>query len=481
MLAISYPGFTYFQEELDTAQLCILAFYPSVWLHLTDPDTMSPETDTPVETSGAHPPSALALMPFAALAIVYLLFALVMGNLSKVPMTTAFIAASATALLMNRNRPLNQKTEIFAAGMGSRDIMVMCLVFILAGTFTSSAKAAGGVDAAVAITLHFVPSEFLIAGLFVVSALISLAVGTSCGTIAAIVPIAALLAQSVHADAGIVVGATVGGAMFGDNLSLISDTTIAATRTQCATMRDKMLGNLKIVMAPALICAALYMLPMFSSVAGSHPATDIGWDTCLKIFPYLLLLILGICGVNVMLLLAGTVLNTGIGIALNAMDGTSALETLGNGAISMAETLIVALLAGGLLALVRFNGGIDFLLGAAGKWVRGKKSCEAALCLLTGAINLFTANNTVAIITAGPVAREMAQRYGIPPQRSACLLDTTSCVIQGMIPYGAQILIASSLTVSFGIGPMDIIKGLFYPLLMALGLLFSILFHRIRK
>lgn len=443
---------------------------------------MSPETDIPVETSGTRPPSAWALMPFAALAIVYLLFALVMGNLSKVPMTTAFIAASATALLMNRNRPLHQKTEIFAAGMGSRDIMVMCLVFILAGTFTSSAKAAGGVDAAVAITLHLVPSEFLIAGLFVVSALISLAVGTSCGTIAAITPIAVLLAQSVHADISIVIGATVGGAMFGDNLSLISDTTIAATRTQGATMRDKMLGNLKIVMTPALICTALYMLPIFSSVASSHPATDISWDTCLKIFPYLLMLVLGICGVNVMLLLlAGTVLNTGIGIAFNTMDGAGALETLGNGAISMAETLIVALLAGGLLALVRFNGGINFLLGTADKWVRGRKSCEAALCFLTGAINLFTANNTVAIITAGPVAREIAQRYNIPPQRSACLLDTTSCVVQGMIPYGAQILIASSLTASFGIGPMDIIKGLFYPLLMALGLLFSILFHRIRK
>lgn len=443
---------------------------------------MSPETNIPVETSDTHSPSALALMPFATLAIVYLLFALVMDNLSKVPMTTAFIAASATALLMNRNRPLNQKTEIFATGMGSRDIMIMCLVFILAGTFTSSAKAAGGVDAAVTITLHFVPSEFLIAGLFVVSALISLAVGTSCGTIAAIVPIAVLLAKSVHADAGIVIGATVGGAMFGDNLSLISDTTIAATRTQGATMRDKILGNLKIVIAPALICTALYMLPIFSSVTGNHPATNIGWDTCLKIFPYLLLLILGICGVNVMLLLlAGTVLNTGIGIAFNTMDGAGALETLGNGAISMAETLIVALLAGGLLALVRFNGGIDFLLGTADKWVRGRKSCEATLCLLTGAINLFTANNTVAIITAGPVAREMAQRYSIPPQRSACLLDTTSCVVQGMLPYGAQILIASSLTASFGIGPMDIIKGLFYPFLMALGVLFSILFYRIKK
>ena len=443
---------------------------------------MPSETDNPVETSSAQHPSALALMPFAVLATVYLLFAVVMGNLSKVPMTTAFIAASAAALLMNRNRPLNQKTEIFAAGMGSRDIMIMCLVFILAGTFTASAKAAGGVDAAVAVTLHFVPSEFLVAGLFVVSALISLAVGTSCGTIAAIVPIAALLAQSVHADAGIVIGAAVGGAMFGDNLSLISDTTIAATRTQGATMRDKMLGNLKIVLAPALICAALYMLPMFSSLDGSHPATDIGWDTCLKIFPYLLLLGLGVCGVNVMLLLlAGTVLNTGIGIAFNAVDGADALETLGNGAISMAETLIVALLAGGLLALVRVNGGIDFLLESAGRWVKGRKSCEAALCLLTGTINLFTANNTVAIITAGPVAREMAHRYNVSPQRSACLLDTTSCVVQGMIPYGAQILIASSLTASYGLGPINIIKGLFYPILMALGLLFSILFHRIKQ
>ncbi len=442
---------------------------------------MHPEADI-VPDSSRGSPSAWALMPFAVLIVVYLLFALVMGQLSKVPMTTAFIAASAAALFMNRQIPLNRKTEIFAAGMGSRDIMIMCLVFILAGTFTASAKAAGGVDAAVAMTLHFVPSAFLVAGLFVVSALISLAVGTSCGTIAAIVPIAASLAQSVPINAGIIIGAVVGGAMFGDNLSLISDTTIAATRTQGATMRDKMLGNLKIVMVPAMVCTVLYLLPVFSSLAENHPATAIGWDSCVKILPYLLLLGLGICGVNVMLLLlAGTVLNITIGIGFNAINGADALETLGNGAISMSETLIVALLAGGLLALVRFNGGIDFLLDSASKWVKGRKSCEAALCFLVGTINLFTANNTVAIITAGPVAREMAQRYQISPQRSACLLDTTSCVVQGMIPYGAQILIASSLTAAIGLGPMDIMMGLLYPPLMALGLLCSVLFHRPSK
>ncbi|MBR6000354.1 MAG: Na+/H+ antiporter NhaC family protein [Oxalobacter sp.] len=433
-----------------------------------------PETKTPTT-----PPSGWALMPFAVLAVVYLLFSLVMGSLSKVPMTTAFIAASAAALLMNRKASLTDKTETFARGMGSQDIMIMCLVFILAGTFTASAKAAGGVDAAVNITLHLIPTEYLIAGLFGVSALISLAVGTSCGTIAAIVPIAASLAQAVHADLPLAVGAAVGGAMFGDNLSIISDTTIAATRTQGASMRDKMIGNLKIVVIPALACLVLYLLPAFSAGTIPPELTPIGMDDILKTMPYILLLVLGTLGVNVIvLLLAGTVLNTAIGISLDIVDGAAVLASLGQGAISMAETLIVALLAGGLLALTRFNGGIDFLLERAGHWVKGQRSCEAALCFLVGTINLFTANNTVAIITAGPVAKEMAQCQHITPQRAACLLDTTSCVVQGMIPYGAQILIAASLTASLGLSPIDIITGLFYPPLMALGLAASILLKR---
>lgn len=223
------------------------------------------------------------------------------------------------------------------------------------------------------------------------------------------------------------------------------------------------------------------MLPIFTAGTGDV-ATSIGWDTCIKILPYVFLLVLGVCGVNVIfLLLVGTVLNIGIGMTYGAVAGDKALEILGDGAISMAETLIVALLAGGLLALVRFNGGIEFLLGMADRWVRGRKSCEAGLCFPVGAINLFTANNTVAIITAGPVAREMAQRYGVSGQRSACLLDTTSCVVQGMIPYGAQILIASSLCASIGLGPIEIVSALYYPALMALGLLFSILFLKHSK
>lgn len=397
-------------------------------------------------------------------------------------MTAAFIAASAAALIMNRNHSVTHKTEVFAEGMGNRDIMIMCLVFILAGIFTASAKAAGGIDAAVSITLYFVPSEFLIAGIFVVSALISLAIGTSCGTIAAIVPIATSLALSVHMDVGIVIGAAVGGAMFGDNLSLISDTTIAATRTQSATMQDKMLGNLKIVLIPALLCTLLYMLPIFSSFEKTPFISSISWHDFVKIFPYLLLLGLGIYGANVMtLLLIGTILNIIIGLYYGTIDGMSAITTLGNGALNMSETLIIALLAGGLLALVRFNGGIEFLLSMAKRWVKGHRSCEAVLCLLVGTINLFTANNTVAIITAGSVAREIAQQHDISPQRSACLLDTMSCVIQGMIPYGAQILIATGLSTAANLSPINIMMGLFYPLLMALGLLSSILFHKTAK
>lgn len=418
-----------------------------------------------------------ALIPFIVFVLFYFGFSIATRDFSKVPMTVAFIISSAVALILNHKEKLNKKIEIFAIGMGNRDIMIMCLVFILAGAFTASAKAVGGVDSAVLLAQHFIPAKFMVSGMFVISALISLAIGTSCGTIAALIPIAVTLVQTFGFSPSVILGATVGGAMFGDNLSLISDTTIASTRTQNVEMRDKMLYSLRIVIVPALLCVILYTLPMF---AGSHPESvtaAINFDDYVKVFPYIFLLVLGIAGINVMFLLViGTVLNTVIGISYGAFDIFGAFTCIGDGTVSMANTLIVAMLAGGLLKMVRYNGGIGFIIKETQQWITSRKLCETGICLLVGIINLFTANNTVAIITAGPIAKELASKYGINPKRTASLLDTTSCFVQGLIPYGAQILIATSLATAISASSFTIMKGLFYPLLLGFGIVFSVIF-----
>lgn len=416
-----------------------------------------------------------ALIPFIVFVLFYFGFSLWTRDFSRVPMTVAFIISSATALILNHKEKLSKKIELFALGMGNKDIMIMCLVFILAGAFTATAKSVGGVEAAVAIAQHFIPTQFMVLGLFIISALISLSIGTSCGTIAAMVPIAVSISQTLGFNPAILLGATVGGAMFGDNMSLISDTKIAASRTQNVEMRDEMFYNLKIITIPAILCLILYSLPIFTSNGVGIIQSSLTFDSYVKVAPYILLLILGISGVNVMfLLLFGTILNTIIGISYGIFDIFSAFAYIGEGTTSMANTIIVAMLAGGLLLLVRYNGGITYIIRETERWIKNKKTCEIGICFLVGVINLFTANNTVAIITSGSIAKELSQKYDIEPERTASLLDTTSCCVQGMIPYGAQILIAAALSASIGISAFSILKGLFYPALMLLGLFFSI-------
>ena len=417
-----------------------------------------------------------AIIPFIVFVLFYFGFSLWTKDFSKVPMTVAFIISSATALILNHKEKLSKKIELFALGMGNKDIMIMCMIFILAGTFTATAKAVGGVDAAVLIAQHFIPSQFMVLGLFVISALISLAIGTSCGTIAAIVPIAVTISQTLGFNPAILLGATVGGAMFGDNMSLISDTKIAASRTQNVEIRDEMFYNLKIITIPAIICLILYSLPLFTSNVGVNlEQTVLSMDSYIKVAPYILLLVLGISGINVMfLLLFGTILNTIIGISYGMFDIFTAFAYIGDGTTSMANTIIVAMLAGGLLLLVRYNGGITYIIKSTEKWIKNKKTCEVGICFLVGIINLFTANNTVAIITSGSIVKELAQKYKVKAVRAASLMDTTSCCVQGMIPYGAQILIATALSASIGMTSFAILKGLFYPALMLFGLILSI-------
>lgn len=360
-----------------------------------------------------------AIIPFIVFVIFYFGFSLWTKDFSKVPMTVAFIISSATALILNHKEKLHKKIEIFALGMGNKDIMIMCLIFILAGAFTASATAVGGVEAAVDIAQQLIPARFMVLGLFVISALISLAIGTSCGTIAAIIPIAVSISQTFGINPSFVLGATVGGAMFGDNMSLISDTKIAASRTQNVEIRDEMFYNLKIITIPAILCLILYSLPIFASSNSAVSEITLNLQNYIKVSPYILLLILGISGVNVMfLLLFGTILNTIIGISYGMFNLFDAFGYIGDGTTSMASTLIVAMLAGGLLLMVRYNGGISYIIKETGRWIKDNKTCEMGICFLVGIINLFTANNTVAIITSGSIAKELSEKYGVNPTSS---------------------------------------------------------------
>ncbi len=423
--------------------------------------------------------SIKALFPFVVFVLFYFGFSLSLKDFSKVPMVVAFLVASAVALMLNHKEKLSRKIELYTLGMGQRDIMMMCLIFILVGAFTETAKAIGAVDAAVLIAQSFIPSQFILAGIFVVSSLISLSIGTSCGTIAAIVPIAVTLSQTLGLDAGLLIGATVGGAMFGDNLSLISDTTIAATRTQNVLLKDKMIMNSKIVAIPAILTILIYCLPQINSIKPIAMNYVPTLSSYIDIIPYILLLILGISGVNVMFLLfIGTILNLVIGTYYGCFDLVVAFGLIGDGTLSMASVIIISLLAGGLLQMVRYNGGITYIINSTECLIKGKRLCEVGIAILVGIINIFTANNTVAIITAGPIAKEMSKKYDVDPKRTASILDTMSCCVQGALPYGAQILIAISLSAALSVTPFQIIKSLYYPMLVGIALFVSILFTK---
>ncbi len=427
-------------------------------------------------------PNGHALIPFLVFVVFYLGLSLQAGDFYRVPMPIAFVIASAAALFLGRPKTLSEKIDSYAASMGEPNIMIMCMVFILAGSFATIAKGSGAVDAAVAIAQALVPARFMLAGMFLVSSLVSLAIGTSCGTIAALVPIAAGLVGPLGADPALMVGAVVGGAMFGDNLSLISDTTIAATRTQGIRMRAKFLANLRIVMPAALAALALYaVLGRGSAELAGAP---VGWRECVLVLPYALVLALALLGLNVMaLLFGGTLFAAVLGIALGRIDFWGALDLVGKGTLGMSETLIVALLAGGLLGLIRHNGGIDWLMVKIGSAVRGVRGCELGILVLVFAVNLFTANNTVAIIIAGPVAKALGDRFGAKPERVASVLDTGSCILQGVIPYGAQLLMAVSLAAGAGVavGAIPLIGRLYYQGILLVAVLVAIALPRRAK
>ena len=422
----------------------------------------------------------LALVPFLVFAVFYVGLSLYAGHLGfdmpwyKVSMPVAFLVASAVSLLIGKAR-LDEKVETYAHGMGEPNIMIMCLIFILAGAFATIAKGSGAVDAAVTIAQSLVPARLMVAGVFLVSCLISLAIGTSCGTIAAVTPIALGFAGPLDLSPALLMGAVIGGSMFGDNLSMISDTTIAATRTQGVRMKDKFLAN-GLIAAPAAL-VALFLYAVSGSAAGAVAAPEVTWRHLVLILPYVFVLGLALAGFNVMMLLfSGTVLSAVIGGCLGKFAFFDAMDLLGKGTLGMGETLIVALLAGGLFKSVQANGGILWLTEKIAKVIRGPRTCELGVFFLVLAVNCFTANNTVAIVIAGPIAKECSEKFGANPVRIASVLDTASCVIQGLIPYGAQILIAIGVArgLDLAVDSFALLKCLYYQPLLAVAVFGSL-------
>ena len=423
----------------------------------------------------------LALSPILVLLAVYLTMSLASGDFYRISIAVAFVAASvyAVAALRGLSRSLQERVSVFSEGASDKNILYMIWIFVLAGIFAATAKAMGAVDATVHFTMQLVPIEFLPAGIFIAACFVSLSIGTSVGTIVALTPVVTGLAAQMGADTAQMVAIVVGGAFFGDNLSFISDTTIAATMTQGCRMKDKFRTNLLIVLPAALVALGLYLfLGLSGGVSNVEVANMAEWY---KTIPYLLVLVCAIGGMNVLVVLVlGIAATLFIGLASGSLSGVLFCEEAGKGVLSMGELIIITLLAGGLMNMVKQSGGFEFVTRAITYSISGKRGAEAAIAALTVLTDICTANNTIAIITVGPIARDLSERYGVSPRKSASLMDTASCFAQGVLPYGAQLLMASGLA---AISPLEIIPHLYYPMAIGVMVVLSIIFQfpRINK
>ena len=413
-------------------------------------------------------PNPLALIPLAVFLISYLAVSLAAGDFYKMPITVAFVLSSVVAVWMSKGGGLHSRIELFCKGAANSNIMLMVMIFILAGAFAQTAKAMGAVDATVNLTLAILPGNVLAAGVFLAACVISVSVGTSVGTIVALTPVAAGLSAQTGISPALMSAVVVSGAMFGDNLSFISDTTIVATRTQGCKMSDKFKTNVSIVMPFAVLTTIIYVL-IGSGAQSAFVTGDIPW---IKVLPYFIVLAAAVMGVNVMVvLLGGTVLCGLIGLLTGAFDVWGWTTSMGAGINGMGELIIVTILAGGMLEMIRYNGGLAWIIQKMTARIRSRKGAELSIAGVVSFANLCTANNTIALIMAGPIAKEIAQRFHIAPNRSASLLDIFSCFVQGIIPYGAQLLMAASLS---GVSPVGIMKYLYYPYLLGVGALLAI-------
>ncbi|GFR56482.1 sodium:proton antiporter [Bacillus sp. CN2] len=392
------------------------------------------------------------------------------GDFYKLPILIAAIIASAFALLFNRKKSLNQKIEWFASGAGHPDIIIMVMIFILAGAFASAAEAMGAVHSTVNLALSVIPQQFLLPGLFIIACFISISMGTSMGTIAAVAPISAGLSGELGISGAITMAAVVGGAMFGDNLSFISDTTIASVRTQKTQMMDKFKTNFLIVL-PAAIVTVIILFFIPAGHAGHTGAESYNW---IKVLPYVAVLVFALIGINVMAVIFGGLVLTGIiGLAGGSLTLDSYFKAITDGIAGMSDLIILSMLIGGMVGVMKQNGGIDFLLEFITKRIRSKKGAEAGIAGLVSVTNLAAANNTISIIAAGPIAKNIADKFNIDNRKSASILDIFSCMIQGLIPYGAQLLSAGK----FGnISPVSILPYSFYPVLIGICGIAAIIF-----
>jgi Na+/H+ antiporter NhaC len=397
---------------------------------------------------------------------IYLVGSLLAGDFYKIPLTVAFMAASVYAVAISGGVPLKKRIEYYSKGAGGPNLMLMLWIFVMAGAFAHSAKEMGSIDATVNLTLSLLPGNMILAGMFVAACFISLSVGTSVGTIVALTPIATGLAESTGTSVSLLAAVVVGGAFFGDNLSFISDTTIVATTTQQCRLSDKFRVNLFITLPAALLILIVYIV-MGSSVQSPKEVAEVEF---IKVIPYLVVLLAAAFGMNVMAVLTIGIILTGcIGVFGGSYDVLGWLSSMGDGIKGMSELIIITMMAGGLLEVIRVNGGIDYIIEKLTSKVTSKRGAELSIATLVSLVNACTANNTVAILTVGDISKKIGDRFGLDSRKCASILDTYSCCIQGLLPYGAQVLMAAGLA---NINPIKIIPFLYYP--MTLGVVATI-------
>lgn len=426
--------------------------------------------------------NAWALLPISVFLVVFIGSGILFQDFYAMPAIVGFLIALVVAFLQNPKRKFDEKLQSVTESMGDANVMIMCLVFVLAGGFSGAVQAAGGVDSTVNFGLSIMPPAVAVAGLFVIGCFISTAMGTSVGTIAALTPIAVGISEKTGMAGALCIGAVVSGAMFGDNLSVISDTTIAATRTQGCDMNDKFRENFKIVLPAAIITLMLFLV--IASGSQYSVSDDLSYNV-FKILPYLVVLVGALAGMNVFLVLVlGIILSVIVGVSTGSIAWNQIFTVIfqgpdGAGGIkNMYDITVISIVVAGIIGLVKANGGIDFILEGIKKHVHTNRGAQLGIALLSSLVDISTANNTIAIVMAGPIARDISQEYGISPRRTASLLDIYTSVWQGLIPYGAQLLYACAGAAAVGLTltPLDLLPYLFYPILMGISGIVFILF-----
>lgn len=417
----------------------------------------------------------LALSPLILFLAIYLVTSLVIGDFYKIPIASAFLLASIYAMALQKGKSIEERISIFSQGAGHKNILLMIWIFILAGAFATTAKEIGAIDATVNFTLSILPPDFIFVGLFVAACFISMSVGTSVGTIVALVPIATGIAAETEISVPFLTAIIVGGSFFGDNLSFISDTTIAATRTQGCEMSDKFKANIKIAAPAAIVVAALYILKGFNAEFAPFAESY----NIIMLLPYIAIIGLALCRINVIVVLTiGLIINAILGFYNGTFTFADYLGSVGAGISGMGELITITLLAGGMLEIIKVQGGLDYIINAMTKRIKKKVGAEFSIAALVSLANICTANNTIAIITTGAIAKDISTKYGVDPRKSASILDTFSCLVQGIIPYGAQMLMASELA---GISPISILEYLYYPYALGTVAILAIIFRFPRK